>query len=76
MILRKYPAWAAPVLFRSEFRNVLAFYFRRRIVDLETAQGIMQAAEARMTGFEYEEGRRTPAFLAARRSDGQGTKAK
>lgn len=54
LILRKDPDWAAPVLWRSEFRNVLAFYMRKRILDLAASQSIMAAAEARMSGFEYE----------------------
>lgn len=54
LILRKDPDWAAPVLWRSEFRNVLAFYVRKRILDLAASQSIMAAAEARMSGFEYE----------------------
>ncbi|HSV26573.1 MAG: nucleic acid-binding protein [Nitrospirae bacterium] len=54
LILRKDPDWAEPILWRSEFRNVLAFYVRKRILDLAASQCIMAAAEARMSGFEYE----------------------
>lgn len=32
--LQKDMEWAAPVLWRSEFRNVLALYLRQNIIDL------------------------------------------
>jgi predicted nucleic acid-binding protein len=31
------PMWAAPLLWRSEFRNVLAVYMRRRLLSLDQA---------------------------------------
>ena len=46
--------WAAPLLWRSEFRNVLAFYIRRRLLSLEAAQEIMEEALGLMTDQEYE----------------------
>lgn len=30
--------WAAPVLWRSEFRNILAGYLRRKALDFDTAR--------------------------------------
>ena len=36
--------WAAPILWRSEFRNVLALYMRKNLVTLQQAQSIMNGA--------------------------------
>lgn len=44
-LLLKEPEWAAPVLWRSEFRNVLALYVRKEIIDFETACAIQSQAE-------------------------------
>jgi predicted nucleic acid-binding protein len=46
--------WAAPLLWRSEFRNVLALYIRKGILSLEDALGIMEEAGVLMQGNEYE----------------------
>jgi len=53
-LLRKDPQWAAPLLWRSEFRNVLALYLRKRLLDLHTAQAVMDEALALMSGREYD----------------------
>ena len=45
--------WVAPQLWRSEFRNVLALYLRKRIIDLGTAMAIQAQAERQMAGNEY-----------------------
>jgi len=47
------PVWAAPVLWRSEFRNVLAGLVRRRALELEDAARIISEAEGAMAGREY-----------------------
>jgi len=52
-VLRKDPRWAAPLLWRSEFRSVLALYLRRKLLSLETAQQIMDEATSLMLGHEY-----------------------
>jgi predicted nucleic acid-binding protein len=52
--LRQDPDWAAPLLWRSEFRNVLAHYLRRELLSLYEAQAIMDAATDLMRGREYE----------------------
>jgi predicted nucleic acid-binding protein len=52
-IFRKDSHWAAPLLWRSEFRNVLALYMRRQQMSLVEAKIIMRDAEAMMTGFEH-----------------------
>jgi predicted nucleic acid-binding protein len=51
---RKDPDWAAPLLWRSEFRNVLSFYLRRNQLELNQALKLMREAELLMQGGEYE----------------------
>jgi len=46
--------WAAPLLWRSEFRNVLALYIRRHLLTLQDALQIMDAATDLMVGSEYQ----------------------
>jgi predicted nucleic acid-binding protein len=46
--------WAAPILWRSEFRNVLALYMRKNLVTLQQAQSIMNGALDLLRGREYE----------------------
>jgi len=46
--------WAAPVLWRSEFRNVLAQYMRKGILSFEDAVRIMDEATRLMEGMEYD----------------------
>lgn len=53
-VLLAYPVWAAPLLWRSELRNVLALYVRQDILSLDDAQQIMSAAVDLMRGQEYE----------------------
>ena len=52
-ILRKDAAWAAPLLWRSEFRNVLAGLVRGRALRIEEAVVIVRQAEQAMAGREY-----------------------
>lgn len=52
--LIKDPHWAAPVLWRSELRNVLALYLRKTHMPGSVARRIMQEAEGLMRGREYE----------------------
>jgi predicted nucleic acid-binding protein len=52
--LLKDPSWAAPLLWRSELRSVLALYVRKRRLSLADAQGIMEEALRLMRGREYE----------------------
>jgi predicted nucleic acid-binding protein len=52
--LRRDPDWAAPLLWRSELRNVLANYMRKGILELAVAEQIMEEATALMRGGEYE----------------------
>ena len=47
------PVWAAPLLWRSELRNVLALYLRKRHLPLAKALEIQDAAESLLAGREY-----------------------
>lgn len=53
-VLRRDPEWAAPLLWRNEFRSVLAFYLRRKLMSLAQATQLMEEAETLMRGGEYE----------------------
>ena len=48
------PEWTAPVLWRSEFRNVLANYLRKSMITIEAALGIQMEMEELMRGREYD----------------------
>ena len=52
--LLKDPAWAAPLVWRSELRNVLARYIRNQLLSLEDALQIMDEAINLMQDREYE----------------------
>jgi len=52
--LQKDNEWAAPILWRNEFRNVLTLYMRKNILKLEQAQQIMNSALKLLKGREYE----------------------
>jgi predicted nucleic acid-binding protein len=53
-LLERYPGWAAPVLWRSELRNILAGYLRRGSLTFQQAHGIQCEAEDLLGGAEYE----------------------
>ena len=46
--------WAAPILWRSEFRNILAGCIRRSIVSFEQALSLQHEAESLLAGCEFE----------------------
>jgi predicted nucleic acid-binding protein len=46
--------WAAPLLWRSEMRNVLALYLRKGFLSLENTHRIMEEATNLMMSKEYE----------------------
>jgi predicted nucleic acid-binding protein len=52
-VYRRDQEWAAPALWRSEFRNVLAFLVRRRELPLDDAVRFAHEAERHMSGQEY-----------------------
>ena len=51
--LAKDPHWIAPLLWRSEFRNILALAIRKRTLTIDAAQDIMRKAEASIDGSEF-----------------------
>jgi len=46
--------WTAPILWRSEFRNILAGYMRRKTLTLDQAYMLQSEAEGLLSGSEYE----------------------
>ncbi len=46
--------WTAPILWRSEFRSVLALYLRKNIITLNKALKLQEAAETIMAENEFE----------------------
>jgi predicted nucleic acid-binding protein len=53
-LLEQDPDWAAPVLWRSEFRNILAGYLRRKALNFEQACSLQNEAESLLSGSEFE----------------------
>jgi predicted nucleic acid-binding protein len=53
-LLQRDPDWAAPVLWRSEFRSILAGYMRRRTITFEQARDLQAEAESLLAGSEHE----------------------
>ncbi|MDP1606365.1 MAG: type II toxin-antitoxin system VapC family toxin [Rhodocyclaceae bacterium] len=52
--LERDPDWAAPILWRSEFRNILAGYIRRKAISFEWANSLQREAESLLEGAEFE----------------------
>lgn len=46
--------WVAPTLWRSEFRNILAGFMRRKMLSFEDACRLQREAEGLLAGCEYE----------------------
>ena len=59
------PEWAAPALWQSEFRNILAGYLRRGRLTLAQACDVQLEAEALMAGNEYQQESRAVLRLAS-----------
>lgn len=53
-LLESDPDWHAPILWRSEFRNILAGCLRRGTLTLEQALAIQREAESLLDGAEHE----------------------
>ena len=53
-ILEKDADWIAPLLWRSEFRNVLAIYLRADILEFSIALQVIEEAEQLMGSKEFE----------------------
>jgi len=53
-VLERDSDWAAPILWRSEFRNVLAGYMRRQALTFDEARTLQAEAESLLAGSEHE----------------------
>ncbi len=53
-LLERDADWAAPLLWRSEFRNILAGYMRRKTLTLAAARDLQLEAESLLAGAEHE----------------------
>lgn len=53
-LLQSDPDWVAPILWRSEFRNILAGCMRRRDLTFHEARTLQAEAESLLAGREYE----------------------
>jgi predicted nucleic acid-binding protein len=51
---QKDPWWVAPLLWKSEFRNILSMYIRKEIIDLSDAMRIITISEELFKENEYE----------------------
>ena len=53
-LLEQDPDWVAPVLWRSEFRNILAGCLRRNMLSFEQACSLQSEAEGLLAGAEFD----------------------
>jgi len=53
-LLEEEPEWVAPVLWRSEFRNILAGCLRRGSLTFEQMIAVQREAEGLLSGCEFE----------------------
>lgn len=53
-LLGQDPDWAAPLLWRSEFRNILAGCMRRKLLTVTAAHRLQLEAESLLAGAEHE----------------------
>ncbi len=53
-LLLREPDWAAPLLWRSEFRNILTGYMRRSTLTFEQAAATQREAESLLADAEFE----------------------
>lgn len=63
-LLDQEPEWAAPYLWRSEFRNILIGYLRRGAYSAEQLLGMEREAAVRLFDSEYQVDSRTVLELA------------
>ncbi|MES2129574.1 MAG: type II toxin-antitoxin system VapC family toxin [Pseudomonadota bacterium] len=53
-LLGKNHNWVAPILWRSEFRNILAGCMRRKALNFAQADSLQREAESLLDGAEFE----------------------
>jgi predicted nucleic acid-binding protein len=51
--LARDPHWVSSILWRSEFRNILAGYLRRGDLDRAAVDRCLSGAESQLAGYEY-----------------------
>jgi predicted nucleic acid-binding protein len=52
-LAREEPEWIVPILWRSEFRSVMSFYLRKKILGLEKILNIIENAEEQLKDSEF-----------------------
>jgi predicted nucleic acid-binding protein len=67
-LLERDSEWAAPVLWRNEFRNILAGYLRREALRFDQVLAIQSKAESLMAGAEFDVA--SPSVLELARDSG------
>ena len=63
-LLERDSHWIAPLLWRSEFRNIMTLYIRKNLIDLDTALQMQAQAEKQLAGNEYSVNSTTVLALA------------
>jgi predicted nucleic acid-binding protein len=53
-LLEQEPEWAAPLLWRSEFRNILLGYMRRKALSYDQVLSLQAEAESLLAGAEID----------------------
>lgn len=53
-LLQRDDDWVAPLLWRSEFRNILAGYMRRKLLSFAAALDVQLEAESLLEGAEHD----------------------
>ena len=53
-LFKRDPEWIVPILWRSEFRNLLAGYVRRKTLTFDEVLRVQAEAEALLAGNEHE----------------------
>ena len=51
--LARDPHWVSSILWRSEFRNILAGYFRRGVLGRDAVNRCLSGVESQLAGHEY-----------------------
>lgn len=54
LLLAREPLWGAPTLWRSELRNVLALYIRKKLLSFDQAYAIQTEAETLLADSDYD----------------------
>lgn len=53
-LYRLEPNWVAPILWKSEFRSVLALYLRKKLISFGVALQLQESAESIMLNNEFD----------------------